>query len=137
MENVEWKTIQEFYKEHFGTDMWLIEMLANRDILLLCASGASNATISTFLDIPVDEIQLVIKEVFKFPGWDVDLPINPYATFIGFRDESYPHKQTDVISVFRINIGMHSGFESVQSEELFRICEIMENIEERLDNEWI
>lgn len=43
METVEWKTIQEFYKEHFGTDMWLIEMMANRDILVLCASGASNA----------------------------------------------------------------------------------------------
>lgn len=137
MENIEWQTVQEFYKEHFGTDLWLLEMMANRDILLLCASGSSNYTISTFLDVSTDEIELVIKEVFKFPGWELDLPMNPYSIFKSFVNENYEHKRTDIISAFCHELGKYSGFESIQSEEIFRICEIMENIEERIDNEWI
>lgn len=125
MGTVEWKTIQEFYKEHFGTDMWLIEMLANRDILLLCASGASNTTISTFLDIPVDEIQLVLKEAFEFAGWDVDLPINPY-------------KEVQAYGNFdREDLCKYPELKDIDQQELYNLCLTMKDIEERLDNEWI
>ena len=125
MENVEWKTIQEFYKEHFGTDMWLIEMLANRDILLLCASGASNASISNFLDIPVDEVELVIKETFEFPGWETDLPINPY-------------KELQIYGDFdRAYLCNYPELNGIDVQELYNLCLTMIDIEERLDNEWI
>lgn len=125
MENIEWKTIQEFYKEHFGTEMWLIEMLANRDILLLCASGASNTSISNFLDIPVDEIELVIKEAFEFPGWNTDLPINPYKEFLTYGDFD------------RTELRSYAKLSGIDLQEIFNICLTMKDIEERLDNEWI
>ena len=96
MENVEWESIKEFYKEHFGMSGWVVEMLANMDILLLCASGSSNETISNLLDIPVDEILLVIKEVFNFPGWERDLPINPYKLYA----ESNCSLDSDILTDF-------------------------------------
>jgi hypothetical protein len=115
-----WEYIKEFYKEHFGTDKWVVEMFANMDILLLCVSGASNTTISSFLNIPIDEIKLVIEEVFEFKGWEVDLDINPYKDY------------KENLSDFTLMYG-----DSEIGSQLLSICETMSDIEERIDNEWI
>lgn len=124
----DWEYIKEFYKQHFGIDNWVVEMMANRDILLLCASGASNRTISTFLDISQDEIELVIKESFDFIGWKEDLPVNPYRLYsnvLGSFDEFYKEMKNSNV------------FELRAIEDVHSICRTMKEIEERIYDEWI
>ena len=125
MGTLEWEDIKEFYKEHFGISNWVVEMLANLDILTLCASGASNETISNFLEIPVDEIALVIKEVFDFPGWEKDLPINPYKSY----------KDDGAIEFYTLY--SYPEFNWVEPDTLVSICDTMLDIEERINDEWI
>lgn len=124
----DWEYIKEFYKEHFGIDNWVVEMMANRDVLLLCASGASNKTISTFLDISENEVRLVIEEAFDFTGWAVDLPINPYRLYsnvLGDFNEFYKEMKNSNV------------FELKAIEDVYSLCKTMEEIEERIYNEWI
>lgn len=125
MSTLAWDGIKEFYMEHFGISNWVVEMLANLDILTLCASGASNKTISDFLNISEDEIALVIKEVFEFSGWDIDLPINPYKSY----------KETSDIDFSTLY--SYPEFKWLEPEILVRICDIMSNIEERIYDEWV
>ena len=121
----DWDYIKEFYKEHFGIDNWVVEMMANRDILLLCASGASNKTISNFLDISEGEIELVIKEAFDFIGWEQDLSCNPYKIYQDHPEE-FRDEVSRLLEVSPLDVALVAS-----------ICRSMQEIEERIYNEWI
>lgn len=127
----DWEYIKEFYKEHFGIDKWVVEMLANRDILLLCASGASNKTISRFLEISEAEIELVIKEAFSFPGWGQDLPCNPYKMM---QDST---STAGFESSIRTVLVTYPEFSNVKVEDVVSLCYTMSDIDERIYDEWI
>jgi hypothetical protein len=136
--NLNWNYIKEFYKEHFGIDSWVVELLANRDILLLCSSGASDRTISTFLDIEEEEVVLVIKESFDFHGWEVDIPLNPYKTYseLLYIDDNEERKQTFITAV-STNLLPYKEFSTLDIDALYQICVTMAEIDERIYDEWV
>lgn len=93
MSNELWETIKNYYKETFGIDKSLVDLLASYDIALLCASGASNKRISHFIhgfsdvDITEEEVSKELSNVLGFSGWEKDLDINPYLEYDDSMDE--------------------------------------------------
>lgn len=140
--NLGWEIVKEFYQKEFGIDGWVIEMYANFDILILCASGASNETIEKFLEIPIEEVVKVIEITFDFRGWDKDLPINPYKMFCNYDGKitSVEHfldfdKELD-IELSRYSLSVHNEWHT-KSQKLFYLCETMYDIERKIQDEWI
>lgn len=133
-----WEAVKEFYKARFGIDGWVVEMYANIDILALCVAGASNETITKFIELPPNEIVQIIFDTFEFEGWSIDLPINPYRMFISYTGEkgSLEHF-AQFVSDLSVELGRYSGFENVKLEQVFYMCETYSDIEERIQNEWI
>jgi hypothetical protein len=77
MNEERWKVIRQFYMDTFGISPDLVDLLADKDILTMCVSGASNRSISTALDIEEEDVKKVIQAIFDFNGWEKDLSINP------------------------------------------------------------
>lgn len=124
----DWEYVKEFYKQHFGIEGWVVELYANLDILTLCASGASNESIMNVCDIELDDLVEVLMNTFKFPGWKVDLPINPYKLYTSLEgDYDSFYKEIQQTNLF--------GFHAI--EDLYSICKTMKELEERIVNEWI
>lgn len=138
MNNIHWEAVKEFYQKEFGIEDWVVEMYANMDILSLSVSGVSNEGIVNFLELPMKEVEKVLEDVFEFGGWNKDLPINPYRLWKLYdgKRNSVEHFH-DFVSDIGVELGKYSGFESVKAEKLFYMCETYNDIEERINNEWV
>lgn len=136
--NTTWEVIKEFYQREFGIDGWVVEMYANLDILSLCVSGASNENISKLLELPIAEIIKVLSDTFEFEGWKKDLPINPYRVWRLYDGDkssighfvSFNEEVGGVLSKYSEDYG-------VSCPNLFYICEVFNDIEGRIQDEWI
>jgi hypothetical protein len=139
MSNVSWEVVKEFYKSKFGMKDWVVEMIANLDILSLCVSGASNDSIVKFLDIELNEVIQVLYDTFEFSGWRIDLPINPYRIW-----GMYDGVKSSVEHFVEFHKALEMEFakyplleETAQLDALFYMCETYNDIEERINDEWI
>lgn len=119
-----WEAVKEFYKEKFDLGGKLVELNANYTILLMCASGASNKSIAKFLDISEKSVGFVLNEVFPFDGWSKDLPFNPYKI--------YKQCKGDTERMTKMMLG-----DTLTLELIYKMCEVMERVDERLENEWV
>lgn len=131
-----WEAIKEFYKETFGIDGWLVEMYANLDILILCASGASNESIEKFTELPANEIRKVINDAFEFEGWEKDLDFSPYKMFCDYNGtkSSIEHFVSFTQDV-AVELSRSGVF--VNQDKVFYLCEAMHDIERKIQDEWI
>lgn len=133
-----WAIIKDFYMREFGIDGWVVEMYANLDILALCVSGASNETIVNFLDLPLAEVIKVLSDAYEFEGWVKDLPFNPIQIFSNYSGtKSTVEHFVSFTSDVAVELGKYSGIEHIKPEKLFYMCELYNDIEERIRNEWI
>lgn len=132
MKRISWSIIEEFYKKHFGIDKWLVELFANEEILLLCASGASNNTISFFTDLPVDEIKEAINNTFKFEGWERDLRINPYGLYSD--DMKIDGKLDQKEFKQFIDLELKGEYDP---NHIYHICKMMWEIECKINEQWV
>ncbi len=136
--NLGWEVIKEFYQKEFGIEGWVVEMYANMDILILCASGASNETIEKFLELPVEDVSRVIRDAYDFEGWACDLPINPYQMFISYNGQvSSVQHFTDFVNTVDTELSKYGGIYPKTTEKMFYICETMYDIERKIKDEWI
>lgn len=122
-----WEYIKDFYQNEFGIEDWVVELYANLDVLLLCASGASNESISKFTEIPLEEVKEIIRKTFMFDGWTVDLGINPYKLYCDVNGD--PTSFKGYITTFFLDNKI--------KEFIFTICKTMKEIEEKIKDEWI
>ena len=123
-----WDYVKEFYKTYFGIDGWVVELYANIDILRLFVSGASNDSIGNICQADQDEIVEILTNTFQYPGWKVDLPINPYKLY------------TDVsgdYELFYKYMRESNVFELIFIREVYAMCKTMYDLEERITDEWI
>lgn len=137
MNNIHWDAVKEFYQKEFGIDGWVVEMYANLDILSLCASGACNATIVKFLDVPMNEVAKVLTDTFDFEGWKADLPINPLRLFNLYTGtKSSVEHFISFTSELAMEFGKY-GITDIKPDKLFYICEAYNDIERKIQDEWI
>jgi hypothetical protein len=99
MSNSPWKVLVKLYKKSFGVPEEVLSVMAVRAILLLCASGLSNESISIFLETDRKIVDNYIKDVFKFDGWGADLRYNPlYYEKNGLK--CYNSKESEVCTIY-------------------------------------
>ena len=132
-----WEEVKKFYQDTFGIDSWAVEVMANLDILVLCASGASNKSISIFTDIGCDEVSGVIKQTFSFDGWEENLPINPYSMYKEFIHSTLPYSTSMYVVQIRQLLLPYPSFRHLDAEFIFTLCKTMDEIESRIYEEWI
>ena len=136
----DWECVKDFYKTNFGIESWVVELYANLEILQLCASGASSESISVFCDLDLDDVVEILMNTFFFPGWKVDLSVNPYKIYNEVESE-YGFEFTQMIFIGELmKTDLHRSFqypEALDYAQMFRICRTLKEIEERIANEWI
>lgn len=72
-----WEGVQLFYKQNFGIPKELLDIMEIYDIILLCAEGKSNQSISNFTGIDdIEHIKKSLNKAYQFYGWDFDLDMN-------------------------------------------------------------
>ena len=135
--NVSWNDVKDFYKDKFGIDGWVVELYANLDILLLCASGASNESISKFTDIPEEEVRKVIRNTFGFEGWVEDLPLNPYKVYCEMLDMYPKGLETRFISETSSTLIPYQERIKIDKFKAYHICKTMKEIEDKIKDEWV
>lgn len=122
----DYDVVKQFYIDKFNLDPDLVDLTSNYSILLMCASGAGNKSIAKFLDIPEGSVELVLNEVFGFTGWKEDLDINPYKIYKEFHGDR--DKWNDVL---------WSQGRTIVLDSVFNVCETMERIDKRMEDEWV
>jgi hypothetical protein len=137
MNSPNWNKVKEFYKKSFGIDGWVVEVLANLDILVLCASGSSNKSISNYTELPESEVKEVILQTFSFTGWEVDLPFNPYKIYNEMSQMPTPFGVDEFIKELRLIYTPYGNGNSIDFYFVFKVCETMDTIERRIYDEWI
>lgn len=124
--------LKQLYKEKFNIDEVLVELMADRDILHLTASGSSIYSISRFLDIDIKEIKKVNKSFYGFEGWEKDLDLNPFNLYQNMRRRG----QND-FNIFRGEIALISPYMTEKiAEEVFDVCCKFYTIEKLIEEEW-
>lgn len=123
-----WEYLKEFYKEKFGIEPNLVDVMSNIDILKLCATGASNGSISKTLDIDVEDIADVLDKYFAFRGWLSDLESNPLLVYKSKDFETLEEYKNFLFSTY----GTFDGI-----EEMYNSVVVTTMLERLLDENWI
>lgn len=130
MNENKWEDIKQFYMDNFSIPGDIVDLLADRDILTMCAAGASNESISTTLNVDKDSIGLVIKAIFDFDGWDSDLEINPQFIFNSLRDNGKHLFKDFKAACLPIKDEIAVG-------NMYRLCKRYERICNLIDRKWV
>ena len=111
MVNEVWEDIKEFYNNEFGISPELVDVMSSLEILVMCVSGYSNATISKTLSISEREVSSVIRNYLRFDGFSTDLKYSPIREYGTNRDSLEP--------------------------EIKNACDLYSILESLLDENWI
>lgn len=78
---VDWDYLKTLLEDKLGIPGNVLDYIAVKDILQLCASGSSNQNISRFTNVDLDYVTSTIREFLLFDGWIDDCDLNPYMTY--------------------------------------------------------
>lgn len=129
MRLIDWDYTKKLLEEKLNIPGKIIDYIAVKDILQLCASGSSNENISRFTDADVRYVSKTILEFFKFPGWSVDCECNPYQIF-----KSCDNDWESFVKEIEI---LYPQYSITKIEQMFSICEIFIEIEEETEKYWV
>lgn len=124
--------LKQLYKDNFGIVEDLVELMANRDILHLTATGSSIDSTSRFLNIDTNEIVETNKKFYGFDGWTTDMDLNPFVIYkslirAGYWDYETFYHEISTLSPY---------FNEVMIKLMFDVVCKFSTIEELIDKEW-
>lgn len=73
--------VKNYYASNLQIKPKYVDIMADLEILRLCACGLANKSISRVLDLDTSEIEKIIHKHLKFYGWLEDLDINPLVLY--------------------------------------------------------
>lgn len=118
-----WKRVQDFYKNAFDLGNYIVDLMADYNIVLLCVSGSSNDSISKALDLDIDDIRNTIKNRLSFDGWETNLKFSPYYTYINMSFDDF----IEVCKQF---------FDINFAHKVYYMCEKCKLMGDQLDESW-
>lgn len=136
MENKQetWEQIKKFYQDKFGVEPALVDLMADYDILKLCASGSGNKRISEFLSMDMKDVTFILDKCLGFGGWNNDLTFSPLSIYSQLEDKSYESfvdkvvKTADDDFAWNLNRELNHAYESAR---------FVYNLERLIDEKWI
>jgi len=133
MENKQetWEQVRKYYKEKFGIEPELVDIMADYDIIKLCASGASNKNIAETLNLPGETtVSSTIDGRIGFIGFSADLLFSPLGLYKSLSEKTFDK--------FRDKLIMEFGFvDNDGIQRLYDLVTYVENMERVLDEKWI
>ena len=81
MRLVDWDYLRTLLEEKLNIPGEILDYIAVKDILQLCASGSSNANIARFTNVEIEYVEQTLKEFFHFEGWRDDCDLNPFVLY--------------------------------------------------------
>lgn len=130
----DWGKILDYIESTIHVPRQIIELIAVKDILALCASGVSNIKISTFLETDEEYVSSVLSEFLGFNGWKEDLDFNPYSIYTNLVSNGYLG-----IDNFEREIKTISPFYSSDrstNEVMYNVCKDLYEIEREVEDKW-
>lgn len=73
--------VKNIYEYRHNIDGYIVDLLADYDILYYCVTGLSNKVISELLDIDEEDVKNTLINRFNFSGWKVTLNFSPIYIF--------------------------------------------------------
>lgn len=125
-----WETLKSFYKEKFGIAPELVDIVSVIDLLKLCAAGADNKSIASFLNETEMGVAQTIDAYLGFMGWEYNLSFSPMRLY---KELNKPDVETFINEViirygYKLNEDITKMYESA--------C-IVDKLERLLDEEWV
>lgn len=136
MKETLWDYIRKFYLDKFGITSDLVDLMSSLDVIIMCAAGASNGSISKKLEIDCSEIQDILISTTEFSGWDHDLEVNPLFILSNISNLTYS-KDYNLFKIFKHNVLAHHAYSDDDIGTMFRVCTMYESIMTRLEREWV
>lgn len=125
-----WETVKSFYNEKFGASPELVDIASVFDILKMCAAGASNGVISTFLNEHEQSVMETVDAYLGHMGWEVNLIFNPKRIYDGL--------DTKDIESFRDVVVTNYGFHHPKLiDDAYNTCVIVSKLERILNESWV
>jgi hypothetical protein len=131
--NPSWGKILELIESTLSIPKRTIELIAVKDILMLCASGVANHKIASVLELDQFYVKNVLWQFIEFAGWPSDLDLNPYSIYVNLVSKGYNtledfKKEVTLISPYMNDISV--------MEASFTICEKLYSIEQEIEKDW-
>lgn len=134
MKMIDWDITASILEDKLGIPRQVLDYIAVKDILLLCSSGSSNATISQFLNTDLNYVVEVIEEVFLFQGWSEDLDINPYQILCSIYNQNYINPYIP----FQLEVETIAPFYLEETvTRMFIVANTYYKIEKEMEKYWI
>lgn len=130
--NESWGKILELIEGTIKIPRSIIELIAVKDILTLCASGVCNHKIATVLDVDHFYVKSVLIEFIDFAGWSQDLDLNPYSIYANIRANGYGFQEFKN-EIFALSPYMN---DELAIHNAFIICQKLYSIEKKIEEEW-
>lgn len=136
--NESWGKVLELIEASTGVSRKIIELIAVKDILTLCASGVANHKIASVLDNNVFYVKSVLHEFIDFEGWSYDLDINPYMIYTNLMTRDYSEGSPELFEDFKKEINAISPYMNdwLLIRNAFLISQKLWRIEQDIEREW-
>lgn len=85
----DWDFVRDFYQRVLGLSGVLVDVLADYDILKLCAEGKSNRKIAEELECDITDVSCTLAHYFNFSGFEEDLDIDTKMMYNRYKFNKY------------------------------------------------
>lgn len=125
-----WHQIKKFYREKFGIEPDLVNLMADFDIMRLCASGSSTVSIAEFLGANPDDVADLLDMRLGFFGWGKDLTFSPLRVYNKLEDKNLESFRNKVVTAYGY---IHND----DITKMYSAAELISRLEQLLDEKWI
>ena len=129
-DSIIWEQVKQFYKDRFGIEPQLVEIMSDFNILRMCASGTSNDSIAKMFNLDIEYVSYVIEKYFGFKGFPMDLSISPLAIY-----KEFDSKDPQSFHAKLVSLGFNDNFQ--ETEFMRETAETVYKLEVILDEQWI
>lgn len=124
-----WDEIKEFYKNRFGIEPELVEIMSDLNILRLCAGGTPTWRIAKVLGLELEEVEHTLENRLEMSGWIFDISFSPLRI--------YKELENKNLDDFKKEVAKYASEDDVVLERMFLASEVVTKLERMLDDEWV
>lgn len=136
MENKQelWNQVKNYYHDKFGVEPALVDLMADYDILRLCASGSGNNRISEFLSMDLCDVEFILDRYLGFKGWTNNLIFSPLKVYSELKDKTYENFVDTIVKTKDDDFAWNLNGEL---DHAYNSAIIVYNLERLIDEKWI
>lgn len=132
MKYVDWNYLKILLEERLNIPGRVLDTIAVKDILQLCASGSSNENISKVTEADLEYVVDVLREFLLFFGWTIDCDLNPLTLYNSLVDDLYSFDLFER----EINI-LYPYYTKEEIMQMYQVAHLYKQIEDEMEKFWV